>query len=99
MATPERLVTGHYQRAAELVRAAGGDAAPTVYLTKADPLEILRDLLGHSSVITTEVYVKRLDVNRIYRAAYDHAGRSAGLVDPVAAEVDAEFADDSEGDT
>jgi hypothetical protein len=99
MATPERLVTGHYQRAAELVRAAGGDAAPTVYLTKADPLEILRDLLGHSSVITTEVYVKRLDVNRIYRAAYDHAGRAAGLVDPVAAEVDAEFADDSEGDT
>jgi site-specific recombinase XerD len=95
MATLERLVTGHYQRAAELVTAAGGDAALALYLTKADPLEILRDLLGHSSVTMTEVYLKRLDVHRIYRAAYDRAGQAAGLVDPVVdAEVDAEFAED-----
>ncbi|MCR3736539.1 MULTISPECIES: site-specific integrase [Prauserella salsuginis group] len=95
MATLERLVTGHYQRAAELVAAAGGDAALAFYLTKADPLEILRDLLGHSSVTTTEIYLKRLDVHRIYRAAYERAGQRAGQVDPaVDAEVDAEFADE-----
>ncbi|WP_380286544.1 tyrosine-type recombinase/integrase [Kitasatospora purpeofusca] len=89
MATLEMLVTGHYRQAAELAAVAGDDAGLAFYLLKADPLLILRDLLGHSSVTTTEVYLKRLDVNRIYRAAWEKA---RGEVGPdVLAEVDAEF--------
>ena len=34
------------------------DAALALYLTKADPLLVLRDLLGHSTVITTEKYLR-----------------------------------------
>jgi integrase len=97
MATLERLVSGHYRRAAEVVSAAGADAGLALYLAKADPLMILRDLLGHSSVSVTEIYLKRLDVGRIYRAAYERAGTGLGLADPaVFAEADAEFS--GEGD-
>ena len=65
------------------------------YLTKADPLLVLRDLLGHSSVLVTEKYLKRLDTTRIYREAYETAGAAEGLVADAAAqaEADAEFAD------
>lgn len=72
---------------------AGEDAALSLYLTKADPLMVLRDLLGHSSVTTTEIYIQRLDVQRIYRELYDEAGKHSGQF---AAEADAEF-DDEEG--
>ena len=34
------------------------DAALVLYLTKADPLLVLRDLLGHSTVLTTEKYLQ-----------------------------------------
>ncbi|MFE2937311.1 site-specific integrase [Streptomyces sp. NPDC059278] len=89
MATLERLVEGHYRQAAELAAATGDASGLALYLLKADPLLILRDLLGHSSVQTTEVYIKRLDVNRIYRAAWE---RTCGPVDGAAlAEADAEF--------
>ncbi|MFB7506236.1 hypothetical protein [Streptomyces broussonetiae] len=59
---------------------------------KADPLLILRDLLGHSSVVVTEVYLKHMNVHRIYRAAWE---RTRAVADAAAlAEADAEFAEE-----
>ena len=49
-----------------------------LYLAKADPLMVLRDLLGHSSVPTTEEYLRRLDTTRIYPDAYERAGPEPG---------------------
>ncbi|MEU4080042.1 hypothetical protein DEJ45_33035 [Streptomyces venezuelae] len=69
MATLEWLVTGYYQRAAALAAGSGDDAAMALYLTRNDPMLILRDLLGHQSVPSTELYIARLDVTRIYRDA------------------------------
>ncbi|MFE2597328.1 hypothetical protein ACFXCZ_12600 [Streptomyces sp. NPDC059396] len=96
MRTLEYLVTGHYRHAAKLVRDIDADAALVFYLTKADPLLVLRDLLGHSTVLTTEKYLRRLDTTRIYREAYEGAGAAVGLTDAAAAdrEADAEFTDD-----
>lgn len=97
MRTLEYLVTGHYRQAAKLVRDTDTDAALVFYLTKADPLLVLRDLLGHSTVLTTEKYLKRLDTTRIYQHAYETAGAAAGLVDNDAGaqrEADTEFAGD-----
>ncbi|MEV6675116.1 hypothetical protein [Streptomyces sp. NPDC051162] len=98
MRTLEYLVTGHYRQAAKLVKHTEADAALVFYLTKADPLLVLRDLLGHSTVLTTEKYLRRLDTTRIYREAYEGAGAEAGLTDDLGAEreADAEFADDIE---
>jgi site-specific recombinase XerD len=94
MRTLEYLVSGHYRQAAKLVTATDADAALALYLSKADPLLVLRDLLGHSSALTTEKYLRRLDTTRIYREAYERAGAAEGLTDEVAAEreADAEFA-------
>jgi len=89
MSTLEFLVAGHYRQAARLASDAGGDAALALYLTKADPLLVLRDLLGHSSVLTTECYLRRLDTTRIYRQAYEAAG--PGGAQAIDAEADAEF--------
>ncbi|WP_226962732.1 hypothetical protein [Streptomyces sp. C8S0] len=48
-------------------------------------------------MLTTELYVRRLDVRRIYREAYLRAGRAADLADPAAeAEAAAEFADEED---
>ena len=100
MATLERLVGGYYAQAAGLVAAtdtgAGPDAALALYLAKADPMMVLRDLLGHSSVVTTESYLRRLDMTRIYRDAYERAGERAGLLERTAArrEADDEFTDE-----
>ncbi|MEV8102754.1 site-specific integrase [Streptomyces sp. NPDC088135] len=98
MRTLEYLVSGHYRQAAKLVRDTDADAALVFYLSKSDPLLVLRDLLGHSTVLTTEKYLRRLDTTRIYRHAYEAAGSEAGLVDTAAAEreADAEF-DDQDG--
>lgn len=98
MRTLEYLVTGHYRQAAKLVKDTDADAALVFYLSKADPLLVLRDLLGHSSVLTTEKYLKRLDTTRIYRDAYENAGVIDGLLIEAAAEREAagEF-DDGEG--
>ncbi|MFF5362504.1 site-specific integrase [Streptomyces scabiei] len=90
MRTLEYLVTGHYRQAAKLVRDTDADAALVFYLSKADPLLVLRDLLGHSTVLTTEKYLRRLDTTRIYREAYEGAGAAAGLTDDAAAEYEAE---------
>ena len=77
MATLERLVGGFYVQAAQLAAATGGgagpDAALALYLAKADPLMVLRDLLGHSSALVTEAYLRRLDMTRIYAEAYQQA--------------------------
>jgi hypothetical protein len=94
MATLEGLAKGHYQRAAELTIAAGDDAALALYLMKNDQMLVLRDLLGHTSVLSTELYIARLDVSRIYRDAYrDSVARMAGAPAATAtvAEVEAEF--------
>jgi site-specific recombinase XerD len=101
MRTLEYLVSGHYRRAAKLVKDTDTDAALAFYLSKADPLMVLRDLLGHSTVLTTEKYLRRLDTTRIYREAYEHAGAEAGLLEHTAAEREAgtEFADESESET
>ncbi|WP_066940066.1 site-specific integrase [Streptomyces sp. NBRC 110611] len=96
MRTLEYLVTGHYRQAARLVTDTGADAALIFYLSKADPLLVLRDLLGHSTVLVTEKYLRRLDTTRIYREAYEGAGAAAGLTDHGEAENEAaaEFAED-----
>ena len=78
MATLERLVRGYYQQAARLVVDTDGDDAMALYLTKADPLLVLRDLLGHSSATTTQAYLHLLDTQRIYREAYEQAAPGEG---------------------
>ena len=102
MRTLEYLVSRHYRQAARLVKATDADAALALYLSKADPLLVLRDLLGHSTVLVTEKYLRRLDTTRIYREAYERAGAAESLIGDGDAEVkataeqetDAEFADD-----
>jgi len=98
MRTLEYLVTGHYRRVAKLIADTDADAALVFYLTKADPLLVLRDLLGHSSVMTTEKYLRRLDTTRIYREAYEGAGITDGRTNEAKAdqEADAELQDDTE---
>jgi hypothetical protein len=92
----EKLVSGYYAQVAQLVQDTDADAALVLYLSTADPLAVLRDLLGHSTVLTTETYIRRLDMTRIYRDAYDRAGRDHGQAELAAAEQEAddEFADD-----
>lgn len=99
MQTLEYLVTGHYRQAAKLVKDTDADAALTFYLSKADPMLVLRDLLGHTSVLVTEKYLRRLDTTRIYREAYERAGIAGGLLTEAAAdrEAAAEFGEDAEG--
>jgi len=64
LATLERLVSGYYAQAAGLVtvtgRGGGPDAALALYLAKADPMMVLRDLLGHADVSTTEIYAREV---------------------------------------
>lgn len=94
MRTLEYLVTGQYRQAAKLVRDTDAGAALVFYLTKADPLLVLRDFLAHSTVLTTEKYLRRLNTTRIYREAYEGAGAAAGLTEDARAEREAadEFA-------
>jgi site-specific recombinase XerD len=103
MRTLEYLVSGHFQQVAEAAKAtdhgSGPDAALMLYLTKADPLLVLRDLLGHSSVLTTEKYLRRLDTTRVYREAYERSGPGDGQATDAEAdrEADAELDGDPDG--
>ena len=94
LGTLEDLVSGYYAQAAKLVADTDNNAALALYLTKADPIQVLRDLLGHSSVLTTQVYLSRIDLNRVFREVYEDVGQRTGLSGAVLAEVDDEFADD-----
>ncbi|MBH1934970.1 site-specific integrase [Streptomyces sp. AV19] len=94
--TLERLVGGYYAQAAKLVKDTDADAALALYLSKTDPVMVLRDLLGHSSVLTTEVYLRRLDTTRIYRDAYEHAGHDHALLAEAGREADDEFDEDDD---
>ncbi|MFF0476414.1 hypothetical protein [Streptomyces sp. NPDC004284] len=82
MATLEKLVEGHYRQAAQLAAATGDASGLALHLLKADPLLIPRDLLAHSSVATAEVCLKRLDVHRTYRAAWERTRAVIGAADP-----------------
>jgi hypothetical protein len=77
MSTLELLVAGDYREAARLAADAGGDAALALYLAKADPLLVLRDLYG-ITVLTTEKYLRRLGTARIYKEAYEATGLGLG---------------------
>lgn len=90
MATLERLVRGYYQQAAQLMVDAGNDDAMALYLTKADPLLVLRDLLGHASAATTQAYLHLLDTQRIYRDAYASTGMTVDTRAEAVAEFDGE---------
>ena len=109
MATLERLVGGFYVQAVQLAAATGGgtgtdaaagpDAALALYLAKSDPLMVLRDLLGHSSALTTEAYLRRLDMTRIYADAYEQAANGASAAARAAADREAgtEFGTGTDG--
>ncbi|MFE3257039.1 tyrosine-type recombinase/integrase [Nocardia sp. NPDC059229] len=85
MHTLEDLVKGYYEQAARVAARTDDDAAMALYLSKSDPMMILRDLLGHQSVTTTQTYVARIDTSRIFRKAYqelvDCDGKAAGPTD------------------
>jgi len=101
--TLEYLVSGHYRQAARVADAMdlgeSPDAALMLYLTKADPLLVLRDLLGHSSVLTTEKYLRKLDTTRIYREAWERSGAGGDRSADAAAEREAaaEFGGEPDG--
>ncbi|WP_395296778.1 tyrosine-type recombinase/integrase [Kitasatospora hibisci] len=92
MATLERLVRGYYQQAARLVIDTNSDDAMALYLTKADPLLVLRDLLGHASVAVTQVYLHMIDTLRVFHEAYENATPDPAVHRAAAAE----FEDDTD---
>ena len=94
MHTLECLIRGYYQQAAALVEHTDTDAALALYLTKSDPITVLRDLLGHSSVTTTQIYLSRLDITRVYRDAYTAAAPHGGPPGTVSDEIGAELAEE-----
>lgn len=51
---------------AKLLEVSGADPAWALALRSQDPLLVLRDLLGHASVSTTEVYVNLVDAARLF---------------------------------
>ncbi|HEV2633808.1 MAG TPA: hypothetical protein VGX23_01605 [Actinocrinis sp.] len=94
MTQMERLVRGYYEQAARLSPGSEADAAWLLYLHATEPLLVLRDLLGHSTALTTEKYLHRLDMTRIFREVYERGAGGQDSADAHAAvqlEVDAEF--------
>ncbi|MGW0393494.1 hypothetical protein ACWDYJ_21895 [Streptomyces sp. NPDC003042] len=98
MATMARLMRGWYEQAARQVRDTDDDAALAHYLRSQEPLLILRDLLGHTTSLTTEAYLHRLDVLRLFTFLYRRVGKEYGLLDEEAElELGAEFDDELAG--
>ncbi|MER5185148.1 hypothetical protein ABT009_43875 [Streptomyces sp. NPDC002896] len=65
MSAMERLVAGFYEQAARLSAAgSAAEAALSHYLTTSEPLLVLRDLRGHSSVLTTEKYLNPRELHQ-----------------------------------
>ncbi|MFD8222193.1 hypothetical protein ACFV2U_53360 [Streptomyces sp. NPDC059697] len=64
MATLEQLIKGFYRQAATLVADTGDDAGMALYLMKSEPMLVLRDLLGHQSVVSTELYVNPRELHQ-----------------------------------
>lgn len=94
MQTMVRLVGGYYEQAARLVKDGDADAGLALYLRTTEPLMVLRDLLGHSTSLTTEHYLHRLDTTRVFAELYERVGQSAGLSARVSArEAASEFDD------
>lgn len=67
--TLRRLVRQHLADAAKLLGVSGADPAWALALRAQDPLLVLRDLLGHASVATTEVYLRLIDTTRLFTDA------------------------------
>ncbi len=63
------LVRTHLADTAKLMRVSGGDPAWVLALRSSDPLLVLRDLLGHASVSTTEDYLRVVDTSRLFTDA------------------------------
>jgi len=98
MTTMEGLVRGRYELAARLVEDGDADAAWALYLRATEPLLLLRDLLGHASSLTTEVYLSRLDMTRIFKDVYQRSGQRHGQLEESEAQLEAEAEFDDEGD-
>lgn len=95
MNTLELLVRGYYDSVSKLSSHTQHNPALALYMTRQDPIMVLRDLLGHSSVSTTQLYLDRLDARRIYSDAFKsanlaHEDVSRSELD----EVSAEFSED-----
>ncbi|SNR39846.1 hypothetical protein [Blastococcus mobilis] len=69
METLNELTRGSLSRAERLAELSGRDPLLMAILRRKDPLLILRDLLGHSSLQTTEVYLALQDPARIITEA------------------------------
>jgi site-specific recombinase XerD len=63
------LVSTHMADVAKLLKGSGADPAWVLALRCADPLLVLRDLLGHASVSTTEDYLRIIDTSRLFTDA------------------------------
>ena len=63
------LVRTHLADTAKLMRVSGGDPGWALALRAQEPLLVLRDLLGHASVSTTEVYLRMVDTTRLFTDA------------------------------
>jgi len=96
MNTLELLVRGFYDAVARTSSQTNQNPAVALYMTQQDPIMVLRDLLGHSTVTTTQLYLDRLDTRRIYADAWDSAElRAHTPSQSILDEVEREF---SEGD-
>ena len=67
-----------------------------LFVAKADPLLVLRDLLGHSSVLTTEKYLRKLETACSSREAWERSGLGGDTAADAGAEREAaaEFSGD-----
>lgn len=72
------LVKTHMADVAKLLKASGADPAWVLALRCADPLLVLRDLLGHASVSTTEDYLRVVDTSRLFTDAELDVGDEGG---------------------